>query len=248
MWCRSWIDFVHEVALTRVGLIADVHGNAHALEAVLRSMRETGVDQVLFAGDFVGYYYEPARCFDLLAAWRLTAAVRGNHEDMLAARLNSPLLAADLIVQFGHGLEAAVTELSPKQHEWLASLPVTARVKIDSTRILLCHGAPWSTNEYVYPEAAADIFMRCAESGDDVIVLGHTHCPGVWRVANSCIINPGSVGQPRRGTLGAEWALLDLDTGAVTQHAVPYDVTPVTMRARVTDPHHQFLWQILERV
>jgi len=230
----------------RVGLIADVHGNAHALEAVLESMRNAGVDQLLCAGDFVGYYYEPARCLDLLDAWPLTAAVRGNHEDMLAARLATPALAADQIARFGHGLETAVTQLSPTQHERLAALPVTTRVTLDGTSILLCHGAPWSTDEYVYPEDAAEKFERCAESGDDVIVLGHTHCPGAWWVRDTCIVNPGSVGQPRRGTAGAEWALLELETGTVTHHAVPYDVTPVTTRARATDSHFPFLWQILE--
>ena len=65
----------------KLALLADIHGNADALEAVLAAARRRGAKRLLCAGDFVGYYYEPARCFELLDAWRLDA-VRGNHEDM----------------------------------------------------------------------------------------------------------------------------------------------------------------------
>ena len=230
----------------RVGLIAAVHGNAHALDAVLGAMRHAGVDAMLCAGDLVGYYYEPGRCLDLLDAYPLTAAVRGNHEDMLATRLCSPDTAASQIARFGHGLEIAATELSSARQQWLTTLPVTTRVTIGGTSVLLCHGSPWSTDEYVYPEDPIEKLERCAEAGDPFVILGHTHCPGAWRVGDTWIVNPGSVGQPRRGTGGAEWALLDLSTGAVRHHAVPYDTSPVVARARATDSHFPFLWQVLE--
>jgi predicted phosphodiesterase len=111
--------------------------------------------------------------------------------------------------------------------------------------VLLCHGAPWDTDEYVYPEASDATFDRCAEAGVDFVIMGHTHCQLAKRVRDSLLINPGSVGQPRRGTGGAEWALLDLDTTSYEHYSESYDSAAVAARARATDPHFPFLQQVL---
>ncbi len=43
----------------RYGLISDVHGNWEALQAVLRALEKEAVDQILCAGDIVGYGADP---------------------------------------------------------------------------------------------------------------------------------------------------------------------------------------------
>ena len=230
----------------RLGLLADIHGNASALEAVLSAARARRVDRLLCGGDFVGYYYEPRRCLELLADWNVES-VRGNHENMLRELLEDCSLADAFTRRFGSGLVQAAAQLDPAQLVSLADLPATRTIQLERRTVLLCHGAPWDTDEYVYPEASDATFDRCAEAGVDFVVMAHTHCQMAKRVRDSLLINPGSVGQPRRGTGGAEWALLDLDDGTCEHFSESYDSGAVVARARATDPHFPFLQEILAR-
>ena len=230
----------------KIGLLADIHGNGDALAAVLHEARARGIEQLLCCGDFVGYYYEPERCLDLLAEWHVTS-VRGNHDDMLDELWHNPGRAEDFRKSFGSGLAIAAAVLTPAQRLTLESLPAQRTIAAAGKAILLCHGAPWDASEYVYPEADASMFARCGGLGVDYVVMGHTHCQMTKRAGATVVVNPGSVGQPRRGTPGAEWALLDLETGTVEHATVRYDVGPVVSRARAADPHFPFLWEVLER-
>lgn len=230
----------------KVGLIADVHGNGDSLEAVLDAARAQGVDRVFCCGDLVGYYYEPGRCLDLLAEWKVDC-VRGNHEDMLFRLLQEPALASEYRERFGSGLSISASDLTTAQLAYLAGLPAHRTIAVDGQTILLCHGAPWNTSEYIYPESDAAKLSRCAGFGTDYVVMGHSHCQMVERFGCTLLINPGSVGQPRRGRPGAQWALLDLDMGTCQHHTEEYDTTKVISCARLTDPHLPFNWEILER-
>lgn len=230
----------------KIGLLADVHGNAQALDAVLRAARETGVSYLCLAGDVVGYYYEPARCLDLLAGWPCDA-VRGNHEDLLFASVSDPGVASDVHGRYGSGLAVAHDTLSPDQMSRLGAWPRTRALTFDALRVLLCHGAPWDTDVYLYPDAPAEDFERCAGSGADLVILGHTHYAHDRTVGVTRIVNPGSVGQPRDRRLGAAWMVLDSETGACEWRREAYDVAPVLARARELDPHLPYLCEVLTR-
>ena len=62
-----------------IGLISDIHGNLEALRTVLSTMDDLGVEEILCAGDIVGYGADPVECVGLVAE-RVRAAVAGNHE------------------------------------------------------------------------------------------------------------------------------------------------------------------------
>lgn len=230
----------------KLALLADIHGNVDALEAVLAAATRRGATRLLCAGDFVGYYYEPARCLGLLDACRLDA-VRGNHENMFRELEEDPSLAASFTHRFGSGLVRAGAQLGAARRDYLRALPSTRELTIEARSILLCHGSPWDTDEYIYPESGDAAFARCAESGADFVIMGHSHCPLAHPFGDTLLVNPGSVGQPRRGSGDAEWALLDLESGACELLTEPYDRVAVAARARATDPHFPFLADILDR-
>ena len=71
----------------KIGLLADIHGNAHALRALLNAAKEKNVEKLLCCGDYVGYYYEPDKVIALLDEWDWDG-VSGNHENMLLDWLN----------------------------------------------------------------------------------------------------------------------------------------------------------------
>lgn len=229
-----------------VGLLGDTHGNALALEAVLAAASKAAVEELVFTGDFVGYYFSPRRVLELLSDWKVHC-VRGNHEDMLQeARINQAVLPG-LEARYGSGLRIALEELDPAQLDWLINLPRVKEVVFDSCRILLCHGSPWDTDQYIYPDANADLLMRCALPEFDFVIMGHTHYPMIKKVARTTLINPGSVGQPRHRVPGACWAVLDTQTREINFRNETYAIQTVIDEAKDRHPEIPYLAQVLGR-
>ncbi len=230
----------------RLALLGDIHGNAAALRAVLDAAKAEGVESLLVTGDLVGYYFDVQGVLDLLAPWP-RRVVRGNHEDMLAAaRADRGVLPA-IERKYGSGVRVALDTLSPGELNTLCNLPHPLEVDAGGKRILLCHGAPWDNDTYVYPDANAELIARCAVPGFDVVVLGHTHYPMVRAAAGVLIVNPGSVGQPRNRQPGAQWALLDTESGMAELRNERYDIAAVAAEARRRHPEMPYLAGVLER-
>src|SRR4029453_3519103 len=71
---------VSVVPLTmRVAVISDIHGNAHALDAVLQAIADDEVDAIWSLGDVVGYGPRPNRCCRLVRD-AADVGLRGNHD------------------------------------------------------------------------------------------------------------------------------------------------------------------------
>ena len=230
----------------KIGLLSDIHGNALALKAVLDSAKNKGVEMLCIAGDFVGYYYHPEVVLQLLESWRV-CAVRGNHEEMLADVLEDPSRLENFGMLYGSGLKQAVLNLTKNQLEYLCTLPETQVVDVDGRRIFLAHGAPWSTDYYIYPDAKRQVFEKACLLGGDVLVLGHTHYAMKKQVGTTLIVNPGSVGQPRDRVPGAAWAMLDTSTLGLIYYRETYDKSVVVAEVTERDPSLPYLSEVLVR-
>lgn len=231
----------------RIGLLSDVHGNANALAAVLDSARGQDVQRLICAGDLVGYYYEPHKCLDLLAEWDVEC-VRGNHEDMLFRLMQDPTLDKDIRKKYGSALAMSASLLTPGQLDYLSNLPARKVITVQGKTFLLCHGAPWDTDCYIYPDAGEEVFYRCAEGGHDYVVLGHTHYQLSVKCGDTLIVNPGSIGQPRGKRRGAaHWAIIDIQSGEYVPQETEYDSSTVIAQARKYDPEVSYLSTILTK-
>ncbi len=203
----------------RIGVLADIHANLVALEAVLADL--PAVDRLVCAGDVIGYNPWPADCVDAMRE-RSIPTVMGNHDRMLVAGRN---FRGNHMARAG--IEHAEREVSDGQREWLAALP-DERELVDG-RVRVVHGHPDDPNRYTYPEE----FSAALLDGADALIMGHTHVQYHERYDAGVVCNPGSVGQPRDGDPRAAYAVLDLEEGRVDEHRVNYDIDRV-MRA-VTD-------------
>mgnify|MGYP000259455456 CR=1 FL=1 len=197
----------------RVGVISDVHSNLVALEAVLQDMPD--VDELVCAGDIVGYNPHPAECVEVVRD-RGIPTVMGNHDRMVATGRNF----------YGNSMaRAGVThareELDDGAIEWLAGLP-DERTLFDG-RLKVVHGHPDDPDRYTYPEEFSPRML----DGEDVLVMGHTHVQHTEQYGEGIVMNPGSVGQPRDRDPRAAYAVLDLDALAVEERRVEYDVGAV---------------------
>ncbi|WP_336035813.1 metallophosphoesterase family protein [Halobacterium yunchengense] len=202
----------------KVGVVSDVHANLVALGAVLADLPD--VDAVVCAGDVVGYNPWPAECVDALRE-RDVPTVMGNHDRMVASGRN---FRGNGMAQAG--VRHARRELNDVQRSWVERLP-RERTLFDG-RVKVVHDHPEVQDRYTYPEAFGPHLL----GDEDVLVLGHTHVQYHEAYDEGVVLNPGSVGQPRDRDPRAAYAVLDLDSLAVTEHRVEYDVERVAAAVR----------------
>jgi len=224
----------------RLCILGDIHGNYLALNSVLKSIKEMGGSTLLIAGDFVGYYFWPAKVFDLLRGWDVVA-IRGNHDRMFERAKSDPTFLRNLEERYGSGLRVALDELDSETADWLINLPNSLEYSTNEGKILLCHGSPWDGDEYVYPDASEESLARYADLAVRWVIQGHTHYPMRKDVGQVTVINPGSVGQPRDRNPGAQWAVLDTVSARVDYFCEHYDVREIISEARKRNPDIPYL-------
>jgi putative phosphoesterase len=201
-----------------VALLADVHGNAVALETCLADLATLGVDRIHVLGDVVGYLPEPRRCLALLDA---AGAIhqRGNHEQLLAA-------GGGAAPAYRHG--EALVDLGPEAVARMAAWPVRREENWAGRRALLVHGSPTDPLDgRVYPDADLG---PLASLDADIVVMGHTHRPLVSRSGDVLVLNPGSVGLPRDVGALSSYAVYDTASDEAAVRRVPIDVDAVLSR------------------
>ncbi|SDK14157.1 Predicted phosphodiesterase [Halovenus aranensis] len=204
----------------RVRLISDIHANLPALEAVLEDMPP--VDDIICAGDVVGYNPWPRECLERVRAVS-SLVVQGNHD----RNVETPHRYENNDMAHA-GLELAQQELSDAQREWLADLPERTEFADDAYRLAHSHPDPNQLGTYVRPAHFPK--MRPYLDDHDGIVLGHTHIQHKATIDDRLIVNPGSVGQPRDGDERAAYAVLDTATDEVELRRVEYDINRVISR------------------
>ena len=220
----------------QVAVIADVHANLEALDAVLRDIdRRAPAARVVCAGDIVGYGPDPEACLDRLLA-RDALMVRGNHEEMaLGWRDNSQCVHAGILA-----VAWTRARLSLRAMTLLAGLPAVADV---GDGIVMCHGDLDDAGTYVSDRSRALHSLERLQlryPGARMLVCGHTHramffssVRGALPVKDGvdvafaddklCLLNPGAVGQSRNDDPLASWALVDVDRGVVSFSTLGYD-------------------------
>ena len=229
----------------KIGIMADIHGNAPALKAVLAAC-EGRVDKILFLGDIAGYYAFVNECVAMWDRNRIIG-IRGNHDEVMlqCIRQNKPP-EDGYYKQYGSGLERSRQNLSEDARLLLQSLPLQRQISLSSVSIAMYHGAPWNPlEERIYPDFKD--WYRFGTCKEDIILMGHSHYPLVKRLGSKLIINPGSVGQPRDNSSGACYAELDLASAEVKLCRAAYDATAIIDDSIRHDPDKKYLVEVLKR-
>jgi putative phosphoesterase len=203
----------------RVAALYDIHGNLHALEAVLAEEDVERADLIVVGGDFV-MGPQPREVLErLLALGERARFIRGNADRHVAESAEAPKSEGSIDVA-GHWV---AQQLTNEQLAFLASLPLTAAVEVEGLgEVLFCHATP-RDDEEVFTRSTPDDRMReiLRDVEQRVVVCGHTHVQVDRLVDGIRVVNAGSVGMPYEGRRGAFWALLGPD---VDHRSTEYDV------------------------
>jgi len=242
--------------MKRVALIADVHGNAVALEAVLADIAQRGVAEIVCLGDVAAGGPQPREALERLRALGC-AAVRGNADEWL---LGGPSVEDGedrrrlrAIIEWARG------QLSPGDLAYLASFAPTVELDLGRSRRLLClHGSPRASSDRVLAITPEEELARLLDGAAATILAGgHTHLHLVRRLGAGLLVNPGSVGLPLgagadvpslavsrpRLLRFADYALIEADAAfAVELRRVPVDVGALARAGGISGMPHEDWW------
>lgn len=221
----------------RIALLADIHGNLPALEAVLQELERSQPDYLLVNGDLInGAPFSPA-VIDLVRShdW---VVIRGNHE-FYYLDFGTPRAAPgiDDLERWGQ-LHWLVEQLSVEQGNYLALLPDERTLYLPRTEpIRVAHGVPGHNRVGFYNQQPAEqIVNQIQDVNEETLITAHTHVQIDrhlhWDVDGGHVqqmdphgggqsnqpreyhrhwhvINPGSVGLPLNGRPTAQFAILE---------------------------------------
>ena len=194
-------------------MLSDVHGNSEALKNVLDHEIQFGFDFIIGLGDYVGYYPYANEVINLLKVYP-GVFISGNHD---IGVVKKSITNRDLDYRW----RTTERELTLENRVWLANLQEELEVESIFGKCVFSHASHLAPDGYLYP----DTHINVTSGSRSVYFVGHTHIQMARRVGNSIFVNPGSIGQPRNGRPGSDYAILE--NGIVTFHHLAYDVDSV---------------------
>jgi len=212
-----------------VALISDIHGNIHALDAVLADMPKE-VDEVWVLGDMVGGLPFNNEVVEKIANLPKVSAILGNWEENILAALKDPKPWQSR--QYATGIWT-FEHLKPENLEFIKKLP--SMLSFGDT--LLYHGSPESATGTILSYEDATNTIAKAEETKKFLFGGHTHKSRLYKVGDVQLVGVGSVGLSFDEIVGvACYALFDGKTIAFRH--VPYDMETALAQFRKSD-----LWE-----
>jgi len=186
---------------SRIACLGGIYNNYLALAAALGDIRLRGVDAVYCLGDLGAFGPYPDRVFPLLDEHRV-ACVQGNYDDSVGRGLDDCQCGyTDPRDNYFAALsyEYTMANTSAANRRWLRALPTELRFELGPLRLLLCHGSPRKTNEFLWESTTSTQFLDhlADEYRADVILATHTGLH--WRrelSAGRHFVNIGVVGRP----------------------------------------------------
>ncbi|MEO2069049.1 MAG: metallophosphoesterase family protein [Desulfurobacteriaceae bacterium] len=213
----------------KVGIIADVHANIHALLEVVKELEKEEVDEVWCLGDVVGYGAFPNECLNWIRE-NCKHLVLGNHE---LALLN--LVDLEVLNKYAAAsLKWTKNVITDENLEFLMG----RGIQVVTSDFHLVHDSPAFPGSMEYITNLKSAYYSLIRQAKPVCFFAHTHKPIVYKLEGGIpevvrspvvsidkgrfLINPGSVGQPRDGRPDASFLILE--DGTVYFRRVKYDI------------------------
>jgi len=239
----------------RLAVLADVHGNLPALEAVLTDIQQYGVDGIIVAGDLITGGPQPIETMHLLRSlggWM----IRGNTDNYLLDYDAGEAPDAWRASSQWAVMRWSYFHLDRVTLDFIASLPEQQAVDLPGTApIRVVHGSPRHPAEPLFPDrdpltlrvarkadllppdrAPMPLDAVLAQINEPVLACGHTHIPWQQEQARGLVFNPGAVCGALNGDTRAQYALLTWQDHhwSVEHRAVPYDLDRIRAAFRAS--------------
>lgn len=229
-------------------LLADIHSNLEALEAVLAAVEGEEIDKYCLLGDMVGYGANPNEVVKRLRPLVPQVMIRGNHEKV-ALGVEDGSNLNDYACEAAYWTRSALT---PESRIYLAGAAKGPLIVDGLFEIV--HGAV--QDEDIYLNYLSDARVSFAYMHTPLCFFAHTHVPVIFleedrqisryhlqesevhyqlQSGDRHLINPGSVGQSRDEYPRAAFGVYDSSAGMVTVKRVEYDLAAAQAKILETE-------------
>lgn len=222
----------------RFAIISDIHSNLEALRSAFEVIDREHVDEVICLGDTVGYGANPNECLGIVRE-RCSTILLGNHD----------AAAIDLSVADHFTMNARLSAmwtfgaLLEEHKSFLRGLSQTQ----PRGDILFSHASPYELGEWHYVISDLDVRDAFHAFTERICFLGHSHIPVIFSERGKvpavsstgrCIVNVGSVGQPRDGKPELSIGFFDTDSWAYRNVRAQYDIRSAAEKIRKSGLPH----------
>lgn len=235
----------------RIAVLADIHGNLPALQAVLADLGQVKPDLIVVNGDFVNRGPSNREVIERL--WDLEAEhggvwfTLGNHDDLVLKWARRDPSLADLyddplFVPAGW----AAAQLGQSHLDWIDTLPFQVAADGDGVYGLemaegigqklflrVAHGSPRHYREGYDDHQSLDVLSEIASDYPARLLVGsHTHRPFMYGLEHSLFLNSGAVGAPFNGDTRAQYMVIE---GGENHIQVDFRQIPYNLEAALRD-------------
>jgi predicted phosphodiesterase len=195
--------------MTRLAVLADIHGNLPALEAVIDDMAQFEVDHVVVAGDSVNVGPFSREALEVISE-RDWAVIRGNN-GYYVTEYKTPRMPAHWSSFTLPPL--LVEQLGAKWINVIACLPDALLLRFpDAAPVRVFHGVPGNPWIAITPlSALSEVETWLGDIPEETVICAHSHIPMERHIGRWHIFNPGSVGIPLDGERSASYMVIEGD-------------------------------------
>ncbi|MBA63646.1 MAG: metallophosphoesterase [Planctomycetaceae bacterium] len=214
----------------RIGLFGGIYNNYLALEAAISQASALGVDALYCLGDIGAFGPHPDRSFPLLTDNKIEC-IQGNYDDSIGNEL-ADCQCGYTDVRDNHfaqlSYDYTLANTSEDNKAFLKSLPSEIELEIEEQRLLLCHGSPRKTNEFLWESATPLHFLDMFLKRRNLDLIAGTHTGIKWhaKTNHGQFVNVGVLGRPENDGNSHVWfTTLDISRTGIQHafHPVSYD-------------------------
>lgn len=185
--------------MLKLAILADIHANLPALQAVVEDILSWVPDRVIVAGDIINRGPSPMECLQLIQAkvdsdgWII---LRGNHEEYVLnheqsdAPTSGPEFDVHLASFWTFGkIKTALSKI--RKLPLVHSFPDP-----NGNEIRITHASMVGIRDGIYIDTSDESLRRKVGEPAALFCVGHTHIPLIRNIDGTLVVNVGSAGLP----------------------------------------------------
>jgi len=192
---------MNPTSVTKIAFMGGAYGNVPALNACINDALSNECNSIAFLGDAIGFCGHSNETLRILKQ-KAHLFIAGNLEQQAASGATTCDCGYATKIDEDYGCKAfewSLKSLSETNKKWIAQWPESLVIETPAGKVLLCHGSPDQSNEFLYASQTSSQRVKKWLKEYNVIGLVCTHTGIPWLQQLSPIrfaANCGVTGKP----------------------------------------------------